>query len=319
MLQNEERCSALTAVKLEPGRTTDSSKLVRRPGCSGEVRHFSIERARLLDAIIPAVSSPARVLRAKIPGSYSPRFRTQGSQVLPHLHPTWGRRLCRLQLGAAEKANLKPHEEWRAALRAQRRALAEAWVQTDPEGDEPSADGRRLRADGALAAHATAALATAPAARPRACLRGRLAAHEDRARLNAVSAHRGAHQELRLALHAKARLRLAAPLPMLKDRLSACAPQEELLRAGFTLAVRGHPVPTGGFLGRSPAVVGAKEAAPDGSEGNGAPESWSFNECDAVAGQNLGPADLGGVAFLPVEAARKLFPDGHLVETEGAA
>lgn len=49
-------------------------------------------------------------------------------------------------LKRAQRANLKAHEEWRAALRAQRRALAEAWAQTDPADDEGAPGGRRALA-----------------------------------------------------------------------------------------------------------------------------------------------------------------------------
>jgi hypothetical protein len=41
---------------------------VRRAGASGEVRCFSLARARMLDAILPTLERPAVVLRAKIPG-----------------------------------------------------------------------------------------------------------------------------------------------------------------------------------------------------------------------------------------------------------
>jgi hypothetical protein len=59
--------------------------VVRRLGVSGEVRCFAVERARLLDLILPTIKAPVVALRANIPG---------GVMLLGPPDPASARRLC---------------------------------------------------------------------------------------------------------------------------------------------------------------------------------------------------------------------------------
>lgn len=53
----------------KPGRRAPESMLVYRPGRTGEVRVFSRQRARLLDKILPTLTSPAGCVAGKMPRS----------------------------------------------------------------------------------------------------------------------------------------------------------------------------------------------------------------------------------------------------------
>lgn len=62
---NAEEIHLYTTAKLPPGREPPQ---VTRPGRTGEVRWFDVERARLLDHVLATIGAPAVAVPAKMPG-----------------------------------------------------------------------------------------------------------------------------------------------------------------------------------------------------------------------------------------------------------